>query len=72
MTTPVTWPAMLDGHAVRYDQAEAWVLNDGTWVKADYMEVRGNASIMSEDKFKELFGVVPDLPDEAFADGLRR
>jgi hypothetical protein len=67
---PVTWAALVDGHAVRYTQSEAWVLNDDTWVRADLMEVNGNASIVSEQKFKELFGDVPELPPEAFEDGL--
>ena len=64
---PVTWPAMLDGHAIRYTQSEAWVLNDGVWVQADLLDVNNNASVVSEKKFTELFGQVPELPAEAFA-----
>jgi hypothetical protein len=59
--------AMLDGHAVRYDSSEAWVLNAGIWVKADLLDVNNNASIMGEPEFLDLFGKVPTLPEDAFA-----
>src|ERR1700731_2367711 len=69
MKSRCTWPAMLDGHAVRYTQSEAWVLINGAWRKADLLEVNNNASVVSADKFTELFGQVPELPPEAFKDG---
>jgi len=66
--------AVLDGHAIRYTMSEAWILSaadsaDGTerWVKADLLDVFNNASVLTESRFTDLFGKVPELPAEAFA-----
>jgi DMSO/TMAO reductase YedYZ molybdopterin-dependent catalytic subunit len=55
-----------ESNPARYTNYEAWVLFDNEWRKMNAAEVLNSARPMSQAKFMENFGKVPDLPATAF------
>jgi hypothetical protein len=45
---------------------EAWAFVNGAWARRDSTEMSAKARVVSEERFKRLFGELPPLPTTAF------
>jgi hypothetical protein len=63
---PRLFHGTIDGRPVRYTPTEGWWLVNGTWMPIHPADVAKDASVLTEEGYKDMFPKLPPLPPEAF------